>query len=411
MRRPYYPKKGEFPMNRIFDIASKDLRQIMRNRMTFLFLLIMPIAFTLLFGLAFGGSGSPGDPRLPVAYLDQDGGQVSQGLKTLLAGSAVIRLDEKAGRSRADLEKLVADGKLAAAVVVPAGYSQAARDGSPIRLIYVGNAANASATTVQGEILMVAGRLMSAVRTARLVAQATNDPAGFDPAFAAAAAAWQQPPVQVTVTTSAAIKPQSLNSMSMAHSSPSMMLQFAIAGLLTAATVIVNERKSRSLQRLLTTSTSRTQILLGHYLAIFVLIFTQFLLLIAFGQLALKVDYLRLPQATLLVALVTAACIAAMGLLIGVLAKSDEQAVIFSLIPMFVLSGLGGAWVPLEATGAAFQAVGHLSPVAWALDGFKDIVSRGLGFSSVLLPAAALAGYAILFFGLSAWRFRASEER
>ena len=57
--------------------------------------------------------------------------------------------------------------------------------------------------------------------------------------------------------------------MSMAHSSPGMMMQFAIAGLLTAATVIVNERKTRSLQRLLTTATSRFQILFGHYLAIF----------------------------------------------------------------------------------------------------------------------------------------------
>ncbi len=197
--------------------------------------------------------------------------------------------------------------------------------------------------------------------------------------------------------------------MSMAHSSPGMMLQFGIAGLLTSATVIVNERKTRSLQRLLTTATSRFQILAGHYLAIFSMVFIQFIILIIFGQI-LKVDYLRVPLATLLVALVTAVCIAALGLLIGVFAKSEEQAIIFSLIPMFVLSGLGGAWVPLEATGAAFQAVGHVSPVAWAMDGFKNIVARGLGFNSVLLPAAALMGYALLFFGLALWRFRKASE-
>jgi ABC-2 type transport system permease protein len=188
-----------------------------------------------------------------------------------------------------------------------------------------------------------------------------------------------------------------------------MMIQFAIAGLLTAASVIVNERKTRALQRLLTTSTSRFQILMGHYLAIFSLIFVQFLLLMLFGQF-LHVDYLRLPLATLLVAFVTAICIAALGLLIGVLAKSEEQAIIFSLIPMFVLSGLGGAWVPLEYTGTAFQTIGHVSPVAWAMDGFKNITARGLGFSSVLLPAAALIGYAILFFGLAIWRFQRVSE-
>ena len=188
-----------------------------------------------------------------------------------------------------------------------------------------------------------------------------------------------------------------------------MMIQFAIAGLLTAASVIVNERKTRALQRLLTTSTSRFQILMGHYLAIFTLIFVQFLILILFGQF-LGVNYLRLPLATLLVAVVTAICIAALGLLIGVLARSEEQAIIFSLIPMFVLSGLGGAWLPLEYTGATFQAIGHVSPVAWAMDGFKNIVARGLGFSSVLLPAAALLGYALLFFALAAWRFQRVSE-
>jgi len=70
-----------------------------------------------------------------------------------------------------------------------------------------------------------------------------------------------------------------------------MMLQFAIAGLLVAAQLIVNERKTRCLQRLLTTATARGHILLGHYLAITTIIFSQFILLIGFAQLVLKLDY------------------------------------------------------------------------------------------------------------------------
>jgi len=396
-------------MNRIFDITQKDLRQIFRNRMTFLFLLIMPVAFTLLFGLAFGGGGTS-DPRLPVGYIDQDGSQISQGLQTLLDGSTVIRLVIDPQHTRTDLEKLVSDGKMAAAVIVPAGYGQSAQAGSPSKLVFIENPTNTASQTVQSEVLAAANRVMSSVNTAAIIAKVTVNPTGFEASFKAAVAAWQQPPVQVNVSTSTAIKQQSNQGMSMAHSSPSMMLQFGIAALLTAATVIVNERKSRSLQRLLTTSTSRAEILLGHYLAMFSLIFGQFVLLILFGQLVLKVDYFRVPLATLTVALVAAACISAMGLLIGVFAKSEEHAIIFSLIPMFILSGLGGAWVPLEVTGPTFQAIGHVSPVAWAMDGFKNIAVRGLGFNSILLPAAALFGYALLFFLLAAWRFQRVSE-
>jgi ABC-2 type transport system permease protein len=148
---------------------------------------------------------------------------------------------------------------------------------------------------------------------------------------------------------------------------------------------------------------------IGHYLAIFVLIFTQFLILITFAQFALNVDYLRVPAATLLVAFSAALCISALGLLIGILAKTEEQAIIFSLVPMFLFAGLGGAWVPLEVTGPTFQAIGHVSPVAWGMDGFENIVARGLGFDSVLLPAAALIGYAVFFFILATGRFRKVE--
>jgi ABC-2 type transport system permease protein len=396
-------------MNRIFDITLKDLMQILRNRMTFLFLLIMPIAFTLLFGLAFGGSSQPSDTRLPVGLLDQDGGAISTQLQTLLSGSTVIRLDTNAGRTESDLAGLVGSNKLAAALVIPSGYSQSVRSGSPLKLGFYADPSQASTSTIESELLVASNRLASAVRTASIAAKVTDNPAAFDPALAQALAAWQNPPIKVSITSGVSSKPQNQNILSMAQSSPAMMIQFAIAGLLTAASVIVNERKTRALQRLLTTSTSRFQILLGHYLAIFTLIFVQFLLLMLFGQL-LHVDYLRLPLATLLVAFVTAICIAALGLLIGVLAKSEEQAIVFSLIPMFVLSGLGGAWVPLEYTGATFQAIGHVSPVAWALDGFKNITARGLGFSSVVVPAAALFGYALLFFALAFWRFQRVSE-
>jgi ABC-2 type transport system permease protein len=65
--------------------------------------------------------------------------------------------------------------------------------------------------------------------------------------------------------------------------------------------------------------------------------------------------------------------------------------------------------VPLEVTGAAFRTIGHISPIAWGMDGFENIVARGLGFESVLLPAAALLGYAAFFFLLAVWRFRKVE--
>jgi ABC-2 type transport system permease protein len=396
---------------RIFDITLKDLVQLLRDRKTFLFLLIMPIIFTFLFGFAFGGF-SPGgsDDRLPVGFLDQDQSRLSRQLRDLLKGSDVIRIETNLLLGFSDLEAQVADEKLAGAVIVPRGYGEGLSHDHPERLILVCDTGTTAGQSVESEILSAAFRLDSSVRTALILEKIDDQRAPFDYTLAQGLDAWQDPPIGVTETTSSAIPAQNESLATLAHTSPGMILQFSIAGLLTSAQILVDERKSRSLQRLLTTATRRVHIVSGHYLAILIMIFCQFVLLILFGQAVLGLDYLRAPRAVLLLSLCAAMCISALGLLIGVLARSEEQAVIFSLIPMFVLSGIGGAWVPLEITGQTFQAIGHLSPVAWALDGYKDILLRGMGWRAVMVPAAALLGYGALFFALAAWRFQKLQE-
>jgi len=400
-------------MIRIFDIALKDLTQFLRDFKTFMFLLLMPVLFTFLFGYAFGGFGGDNvsDSRLPVGFLNQDDRWISDTLHGLLADSDLIRLHENDSLSASDLDRMVAEGDLAAAVIIPSGYSKAILADKTARLIVIADTGTSAWTTIEAELLKLASRLDGAVRTATIMEALNGDRLPFKYGFEQTLEAWADPPIAVLETTSSAVTDADDRVEALAHTAPGMMLQFAIAGLLTCATVIVNERKSRTLQRILTTNTRRIQILFGHYLAIFLLIFTQFVILIAFGQFILKINYLRVPEATFLVAFCAALCIAALGLLIGVLAHSEEQAVTFSLIPMFVFAGLGGAWVPLEVTGETFAAIGHVSPVAWAMDGFKNVIIRGFGLESVLLPAAALAGYAVVFFVLAVWRLSAAEEK
>jgi ABC-2 type transport system permease protein len=399
-------------MIRILDIALKDLTQFLRDLKTLMFLLLMPILFTFMFGFAFGGfSGNESDSRLPVGFVNEDGRWISDTFRDLLADSDLIRIVEDEDLPASDLDRMVAEGDLAAALIIPSGYSKALLADKTSKLIVIADTGTTAWTTVQAELLKLASRLDGAVRTATIMEELNGERLPFQYGFEQTLDAWKDPPIKVVETTSSAVEDVDEGAGALAHTSPGMMLQFAIAGLLTCATVIVNERKSRTMQRILTTDTRRIQILFGHYLAIFLLIFVQFAVLIAFGQLILKINYLRVPEGTLSVAFSAALCIAAFGLLIGVLARSEEQAITFSLISMFVFSGLGGAWVPLDVTGETFAAIGHVSPVAWAMDGFKNIIIRGFGLESVLVPCLALAGYALAFFLLAVWRLSVAEEK
>jgi ABC-2 type transport system permease protein len=80
--------------------------------------------------------------------------------------------------------------------------------------------------------------------------------------------------------------------------------------------------------------------------------------------------------------------------------------ILYGMIAMFLLSALGGAWFPLEITGETFFAVGHLMPSAWAMEGVQNLILRGRGFGSILMPAAVLIGYGVAFLAAAVWRFK-----
>jgi len=184
------------------------------------------------------------------------------------------------------------------------------------------------------------------------------------------------------------------------------MVQFSIFGLITSAMVLVLERKSGTLQRLMSSPIRQMEVIAGHVVAMFLVIFTQQLILVLLGQFVFGVNYLRQPFAILLMIATLALWAASLGLLISAISRKEDQVITLSLIAMFIFAALGGAWFPLEVAGKAFAAIGHMLPTAWAMDGFQNILMRGLGFQSVLMPAGILLAYALGFFGVAIWRFR-----
>lgn len=404
---------------RVIDLALKDLRQLVRDWKAATFLVGMPVVFTLLMGFVFGGFGGEEDPRLPVGVLDRDDESVlSAHLLDLLDTSDVIRPVVLDGESIDHLKKQVEDKEWAAAVVIPTGYGERMLAGETVPLAVIVDEDSTAGSTARSEVQTVVLRLAGAVQAARLSAQAFEaqgreaDRAFLEEGLDRAAAAWEDPPLTVSMTqaSSASEDDEPFSANAFAHTSPAMMIQFAVAGLIGAGEILVQERRSRALQRLLTTAISPVEIILGHFLAMLVMIFSQLMILVAFGQIVVDVNYLREPLATLLMMGTTALWTAGLGLLIGVVAKTQDQVIIFSMIPMFVLSALGGAWVPLEFTNETFRIIGRFTPSAWAMEGFENIVIRGLGLRSVLAPVGITLAYAVGFFGLAVWRFSVTSN-
>jgi len=382
----------------------KDLLQTRRDRMAALFTIILPIAFTVFFGLLFGGFSS-GNERIPLAVADGDGGAVAQELVALLKESPVV--DVRIVQAVA-VEKQVDDEKVAAALVIPQGFSAAMGSGGGAAVTVVRVLGSTGATSVEEAVRAAVDRLV-AERVAGTVAidtvaATTGVSSGAAEAAAIAGGLLAEPVLTVATQDSGSRAGQIPRGFDQA--SPGMLVNWIMFSLLTAATGLVMERKNGAVQRLLTTHATRRQVIAGKSLAMFIITMIQQVLLIGLGQLVFGVDYLRDPAALLLTMITLSAMASCLGLLLATVFRSEQAVIATTVIVSMVLSALGGAWFPLEVTGAGFARIAHFVPTSWILDSFRGIILKGWGVPDVLMPLGVVWLFTLVFFGVAAWRFR-----
>lgn len=395
---------------KFIDLALKDLHQLVIDWKSGLFLLAAPVVFTLLFGFMFGGfDGVEVDSRLPIQIADEDQTTITTSLIAYLENSNVLQVESITETKDLDhLKQAVADDDLAAVLLIPEGFSDQLQSSGEIKFDTILKENTTAGMTVLQEIQGIASRVQSAAKTAELtvtITEAQNPGQSLDKdalyvtAFEETLQAWENPPVTALETQTAPDGTQETSEENaFAQSLPGMMAQFAIAGLMGASAIIVQERKDGAFDRLLGTAVPKFSILIGHWLAMFGLIFAQFIILVIFGQLFLRLDFLAAPWATLLLSIGSCAFVASMGLMIGILSKEPEHSIIMSLIPMFIFSGLGGAWVPLDILGEQVQQISRFTPVYWIMVGFRDILLRGANLAGIQVSILALLGFSVLFF-------------
>jgi ABC-2 type transport system permease protein len=93
----------------------------------------------------------------------------------------------------------------------------------------------------------------------------------------------------------------------------------------------------------------------------------------------------------------------AAGLLLGAAATTPQQAIATGLLVGIGLSALGGSMMPLEFFSPTMLKVAHLTPHAWAADGFATLVRHEGTVLDVLPQIGVLLGFAAVLFALGSW--------
>ncbi|WP_273565348.1 ABC transporter permease [Maribacter halichondriae] len=179
------------------------------------------------------------------------------------------------------------------------------------------------------------------------------------------------------------------------HNIPAWTL-FAIFFIILPLSInMVKEKNQGTLVRLRTNPVSYTTVLGGKTVIFLSVALIQFALMLLVGVYLFpliglpKLDVSGKLPLLFFVAFFAGLAAVGLGLLLGTIAKTQEQSAPFGATFVVILAALGGVWVPVFAMPKFMQVLSNISPMNWGLNAFYDVFLRNVALKE-LLPEIAL---------------------
>jgi ABC-type multidrug transport system permease subunit len=173
---------------------------------------------------------------------------------------------------------------------------------------------------------------------------------------------------------------------------------FAFFLVLTVGWLFVAERRQGTMLRLRAAPLTRGQILMGKLLPCFALsLFQGFFLLIA-GKLVFGMSWGTQPWAMVPVVICTSMAATGLALLVAAAARTESQVAIYGTLLVVVLAGVSGCLMPRGLMPEEMKQFSLLTPHAWALDAYAQLLLNPHPEWAVVGPACVvLAGFGVAF--------------
>jgi ABC-2 type transport system permease protein len=423
-------------MGALAALVRKDLQIFFTDRRAVVLTLAIPIAIASFFGSLFSGPGDQERARVAVAVVDQDESGVSKRLLAALGADTALAVSQPPiANARAGVQ----GGRLAVAVVIPAGFGAASvraflsqgekaelqlltdpsrsAEGSMVRGLLTGHVMQA---VMQEAITGSEGRsvvndslqsldssgmpteqrdlLRQLLQSAQALSRAQETSGTGAPAMAA--------PFEVRETPVTGNPLMNYNGY--AHAFAGMGIQFALFAAIELAAGILLERERGLWKRLRSAPLSRTTLLLARGISGTLITLLTLLVGFAFARVVFQAP-IGNPVGFLAVTVASAIMASTFGLLVAALGHTPAATRRAAAFVVLVMVMLGGAWVPAFLFPAWLQQLTWLVPVRWAVEGLDAMTWRGLPFADALVPIGLLLGFSAVCTAIAIWRFRWEE--
>jgi ABC-2 type transport system permease protein len=374
MRRWFH----QFTNYRIRSLMRKEFNHIRRDRRLAMSLVLPPTLQLLLFGFALSAKVS----NLRLGVLDESKTPESRELIANLTESKSFRLALYYFSSE-DLGQAINHGDLDAGVVIPFTYARDLQRGRTTTVQFILNAMNANTAEIaQGYAQGVIQNYNRLLNRWRL--QNSGGLVLLQPAFL--------------------YNPGLVDSWFIATGVFGLLL--ILNSSLVASGAMVKEREAGTIEQLLMSPASTTEIIIAKIAPLFVLLCLMMFVAILVIKVAFGVPF---HGGLLLILAGGALCILSgisLGTVIATFSKSAQQAQLTSFFVNPPLTSLSGALNPVEAMPRWLQPLTVLNPIHHFATIVRANMLKGSGLATLWPNFLALFTFTLVLFSLSIWRFR-----
>jgi ABC-2 type transport system permease protein len=365
-------------MPRFWPMVRKEFIQMRRDRLTLGIMVGLPVVQLLLFGFAIQT-----DVRnIPTVVLDQSRTPASRELVAAFANTGNFRLVGHVD-GRPALDAAIARGDAQAGVIIPNDYARRLGRGAGATIQVIVDASDPLAS--QAALAAAAG--VAQVRSLSILA---------------AAAGREGVPLE------ARVRPRYNPGLR----SPNYIVPGLVGVILTMTMVlitsmaIVRERERGTLEQLIVTPVTKSELMLGKITPYVGVGLVQMSAVLLLGRFVFDVPLTGNVLLLYGIALVFVVASLALGLFISTLVRTQQQAMqvsFFFILPNILLSGF---MFPRQAMPEVFQWLGAALPLTHFLKVLRGILLKGVGLEALWREAALLLGFATLLIVLAERRFR-----
>jgi len=375
--------------SRMRALVWKEFRQILRDRRLAISLIIPPTLQLLLFGFALSATvanlylGVVDDSKTPesrelIAEMTQS--------KSFQAGGTYLSLDE--------LSKDLASGKLDAGLVIPYDYARDLQRGRPVTVQVLLNAMNSNTATIaQGYTEGVI-----ATYNQGLPGQ------GIHSQFHQIAAPDVNHRGMVVLHPAYLYNPGLETTWFIVSGILGVLL--ILNGSLISAAAIVKERETGTLEQLLMSPASTTEIIIAKLFPLFALLCMMGLMALVVMRVIFGIPFRGNVFLVIGAAALCLLCGISIGTFIATFTKSARQAQLTLFFVNPPLTSLSGAFTPVEAMPKWLQPVAQFNPIQHFGQISRGAMIRGSGMATLWPNFLVLAAFTVVLVSLSIWRFR-----